>query len=95
MLEKLFTHTKNSCIYLSLYFILYLSFSMGMLYFNILKINFKKKLKIDSSKSTLCTNKVRVIQFCPNCVNFLPENVHVFIILFTEARKRKVIFYDK
>ena len=24
---------------------------------------------------TLCPNKVRVIYFCPKCVNFLPENV--------------------
>ena len=27
----------------------------------------------------LCTNKIRVIHFCPNCVSFLPENVHFFI----------------
>ena len=24
----------------------------------------------------LCANKISVIYFCPNCVNFLPENVH-------------------
>ena len=29
-------------------------------------------------KNTLCTNKSRVIYFCPNGVNFLPENVHFF-----------------
>ena len=26
-------------------------------------------------KNTLCTNKIRMIYFCPSCVNFLPENV--------------------
>ena len=37
----------------------------------------------------LCANKISVIYFCPNCVNFLPENVHflfdliyLFIYLF-------------
>ena len=29
----------------------------------------------------LCTNKTRVIYFCPNCVNFLPENVLFFYFL--------------
>ena len=33
-------------------------------------------------KNTLCTNKIRVIYFCPNCVNLLPENVYLFIYLF-------------
>ena len=28
----------------------------------------------------LCTNKIRVIYFCPNCVSFLPENVNFFIL---------------
>ena len=23
-----------------------------------------------------CSNRIRVIYFCPNCVNFLPENAH-------------------
>ena len=27
---------------------------------------------------TLCTNKIRLIYFYPNCDNFLPENVHFF-----------------
>ena len=27
-------------------------------------------------KSKLCRYKIRVIYFCPNCVNFLPGNVH-------------------
>ena len=29
-------------------------------------------------KNKLCTNKICLIYFCPNCVNFLPENVHFF-----------------
>ena len=36
-------------------------------------------------KNMLCANKISVIYFCPNCVNFLPENVHFlfyFIYLF-------------
>ena len=33
--------------------------------------------------NTLCTNKIHVIYCCPNCVNFLPENVRfLFIYLF-------------
>ena len=27
----------------------------------------------------LCANKIGVIYFCPNFVNFLPENAHFFI----------------
>ena len=34
------------------------------------------------STNTLCTNKIRVIYFCPNCVNFLPENVHFFNFIY-------------
>ena len=33
-------------------------------------------------KNTLCTNKICVIYFCPNCVKFLLENVIFFIYLF-------------
>ena len=29
-------------------------------------------------KKTLCQNKIRVIYFCPNCVNFLREKAHFF-----------------
>ena len=29
--------------------------------------------------NTLCTNEIHVIYFCPNCVNFLPENVQFLI----------------
>ena len=29
----------------------------------------------------LCTNTIRVIYFCRNCVNLLPENGHFFIFL--------------
>ena len=28
----------------------------------------------------LCTNKIRVIYFCPNWVNFMPENTHFFFL---------------
>ena len=31
----------------------------------------------------LCTNKIRVIYFCPNCVNFLPKNLYfVYFVYF-------------
>ena len=30
-------------------------------------------ISITFKKNTLCTNKIRVIYFCPSCVNFLPE----------------------
>ena len=33
-------------------------------------------------KSTLCTNKIRVIYFCSNCVDFLPGKVRFIIISF-------------
>ena len=36
-------------------------------------------ISIIIQKNTSCTNKIRVIYFCPNCVNFLPENVYLFI----------------
>ena len=32
--------------------------------------------------NTLCTSKTRVIYFCSNWVNFLPENVHFFSLFF-------------
>ena len=31
-------------------------------------------------KNMLCTNKIRVIYICPNCINFLPKNVYLFIL---------------
>ena len=33
-------------------------------------------ISIITHKNMLCTNKIHVIYFCPNCVNVLPENVH-------------------
>ena len=35
-------------------------------------------MSIIVQKNTLCANTVRVIYFCPNCVNFLPENLYFF-----------------
>ena len=32
-------------------------------------------ISIVFKKNTLCTNKICVIYFCPNCVNFFLENV--------------------
>ena len=31
-------------------------------------------------KNTLCKSKIRVIYFCPNCVNFSTEKVHFFFL---------------
>ena len=42
-------------------------------------------ISIIFQKNKLCTKKIRVIYFCPNCVNFLPENFHFFIISGTTA----------
>ena len=39
-------------------------------------------ISIIFQKNKLCTNKIRVIYFCPNCVNFLPEKVHFLIFFF-------------
>ena len=36
-------------------------------------------ISIINQKSTLCTNKIVVICFCPNYVNFLHENVNFYI----------------
>ena len=33
-------------------------------------------ISIITHKNMLCTNKIRSIYFCPNCVNVLPENVY-------------------
>ena len=33
-------------------------------------------ISIIMKKNTLCTNKICVIYFFPNCVNFLPEKVY-------------------
>ena len=38
-------------------------------------------ISIIIQKNMLCTNKIRVIYFCPNCVNFLPKNLY-FVYLF-------------
>ena len=38
-------------------------------------------ISIIIQKNTICTNKIRVIHFCPNFVFFLPENVHSFYFL--------------
>ena len=36
-------------------------------------------ISIIVQKNTLCTSKIRVIYFCRNCVNFLPENIYFFL----------------
>ena len=38
-------------------------------------------ISIIIQKNKLCANKIRVIYFCPNCVNFLPENFLFFLFL--------------
>lgn len=38
-------------------------------------------ISIINQKSTLCTNKILVICFCPNQVNVLHENVNFYIFL--------------
>ena len=40
--------------------------------------------------NTLCTNKTRVIYFCSNWVNFLPENVHFFSLFFGSGVGRQL-----
>ena len=42
-------------------------------------------ISIIFQKNKLCANKIRVIYFCSNCVNFLTENFHFFIIGGTTA----------
>ena len=39
-------------------------------------------ISIIFQKNTLCTNKIRMIYFCTNFVNFLAENVFLFLIFF-------------
>ena len=50
-------------------------------------------ISIIIQKNTLCTSKIRVIYFCPNCVSVLSENVtflfiliYLFIYLFFGGR---------
>ena len=42
---------------------------------NIHLLNNKHKEE-NHSEENVITNKIRVICFCPNCVNFLPENAY-------------------
>ena len=42
-------------------------------------------MRIIIQKNTLCTNNISVINFCPNCVKFLPKNGLFFIFLGATA----------
>ena len=43
-------------------------------------ISFSGVISIIIQKNMLCTNKIRVIYFCPNCVNVLAKSVHVLFL---------------
>ena len=38
-------------------------------------------ISIIFQKNKLYTNKIRAIYFCPNCINFVPENIHFLFFL--------------
>ena len=48
-------------------------------------------INIIIQKNTLCTSKVLLIYFCPNCVNFLPENVQFFLSFFLKGAAPQLV----